>query len=169
MSLIVETGTASANSESYISVADADAYHAARMNAAWSALATPDKEANLRKATEYMQGTYRGRWKGFRTNTVQALDWPRQSVCIEDATLNSFIANNVVPVEVTRACAELALKASAGELAPDTERVVTRETIGPLTTEYDNNSMPYTKYRAIDNMLRVYLKMAGAATALVRT
>ena len=55
MSLSVETGDGSANSESYISVADADAYHEARGNTAWEDISGDTiKEQLLRKAADFM-------------------------------------------------------------------------------------------------------------------
>ena len=82
MSLIVEDGTGRADAESYASVSVADAYHTARGNTAWAALATTAlKEAALRKATDYLGQTYGLRWKGYRMTTTQALDWPRELVC----------------------------------------------------------------------------------------
>jgi hypothetical protein len=66
MTLTVEDGTGKADAESYISVADADTYFTARNNATWAALSTSDKEAALRKATDYMLQAYRVRWAGMR-------------------------------------------------------------------------------------------------------
>lgn len=169
MALEVEDGTGKSTSESYISVADASTYHTARGNAAWAALASDAvREQCLRKATDYMVSMYRDRWQGYRTNAdTQALCWPRYDVCIEGYTLDS----DVIPEPVKRACAELALKASAGELSPDLTQAVTREKIGPIETEYDRTSPQYTRYRAIDAMLSPYLKAAsgGIMMGLIRS
>ena len=66
MSLIVEDGSGLAAAESYISVVDADAHHASRgtAEASWVGLDTDIKEQCLRRATDFMLETYRGRWKG---------------------------------------------------------------------------------------------------------
>lgn len=56
MALIVEDGTGLADAESYLSVADADTYHADRNNEAWQDYSTAEKEAALRKATQYITG-----------------------------------------------------------------------------------------------------------------
>lgn len=130
MAIVVESGTGLPNAEAYISTADADTYHSNRGNSAWASLAAPAKEAALRQATDFMSTALR--WAGVRATATQALDWPRIGT-----ELNGFpVAANVVPEPVRRACAELALRASAGSLLPDAEQAVVEETVGPLTTKY---------------------------------
>lgn len=155
MAIIIEDGTGKADAESYISVADATVYHGARGNAGWAALASDTvREQLLRKATEYMLQVYRDAWKGSRVKNSQALDWPRAGVSRDT---HYDVAINVVPVEVARACAELALKANSETLAADLERGILREKIGPLDTTYDRSSPQYKRFRAVDMMVRPYL------------
>ena len=55
MPLIVEDGTLPAGANSFASVADADAYHAARLTAAWTdELAEAQKEAALIRASDWL-------------------------------------------------------------------------------------------------------------------
>lgn len=172
MSLIVEEGTGKADAESYISVADATTYHANRGNAAWAALASDTvREQLLRKATEYMQQTYRLRWKGVRTSTTQALDWPRSGVEIDDVPLGRiayYYSTSSVPVEVQRACAELALKASTADLLADLSQGVKSKKVGPIEVTYDENSNRSKQYVAIDRMLVPYLATSGAMMKVSR-
>jgi hypothetical protein len=164
MPLIVESGAIVAGAESYLSVAGADTYHANFGNTAWALLDTPTKEAALRKATAYLQQAYRFHWKGTRAGTAQALDWPRFGVYVEDvafAGLPYYVGTSVVPTEVQQACAELALKASAAPLAPDLERATAMEKIGSIQVEYVAGAPQYTRYRAIDLMLRPYIDQSG--------
>lgn len=163
MALVVETGAALANAESFISVADADTRRSnLGGDATWTAAS--DKEAALRKATEYIEQVYRDRWRGYRQTTTQALSWPRNSVVVDG---NTQIATDVVPAEVRNACADLALKALSEALAPDLERAVVREKVGPIETEFDRASPQSKRFRAIELMLTPYLKPASAR--LVRT
>jgi hypothetical protein len=170
MSLIVETGEIVAGAESYCTVAYATTYHAARGNAAWAALTTPQMEQALRRATDYMTQVYRKRWKGYVLQATQPLDWPRAAVFTRDYFVGQYLApDNTVPDDVQRACAELALRASSADLAPDLERGVVREKIGPIETEYDRASPQAKRYRAVDDMLALYLLPSAAATVgLVR-
>lgn len=112
MSLVTEDGSGLSNAESYASVPEADAYHAAQGNpAAWSGAATPDKESALRQATSYLDGVYTGRWRGLRAHEAQALAWPRCEAIDDDGFL---IAAASVPVKLKNATAELALKVIGG-------------------------------------------------------
>lgn len=169
MSLIVETGAGSPDSESYVSVADATTYHASRGNAAWAALATDAlREQALRKATDYIAQQYRGKWKGYRSNTTQALDWPRRAVPIEDSAIVNYIPFNSIPEEVKNACCELALRASAADLSPDLERATASESVGSLSVTYVQGAPQNTVYRAIDQLLRPLLINGGTGMQIVR-
>ncbi len=181
MSLITEDGSAKPDSESYISVADATAYHANRGNSAWASVATDAiREQLLRKATDYMTQAYRNRWKGTRVSASQALDWPRNFVEYSDfeaATLNGsvliggyyYYPADEVPVEVKNACADLALKAIAGDLNADLSQGVVREKIDVIEVQYDTLSPQYVRYRSIDQLLMPLLKSSGASHQVRRT
>jgi hypothetical protein len=170
--LIIETGAGLANAESYISVADATAYHANRGNTSWAALASDTvREQLLRQATEYMVGQYRDNWKGQRTSIVQALDWPRYNVQLPDVGIGRYIAyvqSNIVPIEVANACAVLALQAISGPLAPNLERTIKQDTVGPITTIYEGGAPERPRYTAVDNMLKAFLAGYGTSGKLVR-
>lgn len=161
MSLIVEDGTGLATAEAYISVADADAYFAARGNAAWSALDQISKEAALRKGCDYMEGRYT--WKGQRATTTQALGWPRQCVVVDGV----YLPADAVPVAIARANAELAVRASAADLAADETTQVTRETVGPITVEYQAGARQNPRYAAVEAMVAAYTIGSGSV-AVVR-
>lgn len=175
MALVVEDGTGKSDAESYISVADATAYHAARGNAAWAALANDTiREQLLRKATDTMLQMFAGRWAGARTSSTQALDWPRYNVPMKDAPsgigygMGAYYPSNIVPAAVARACAELALKAAAGDLVTDGTQAVVREKIGPLEVEYQPGSQDAVNYRSVEGMLQPFLKGTGGQINLVR-
>lgn len=166
MALVVETGTGSSTSEAYISVANADAYFLARANAAWALLDTTAKEAALRKGCDYMAQQYADNWQGYRVNATQALDWPRVNVI----AFGYSVLSTIVPPAIANANAELALKASTGELSPDIGRLKSKTKVGPIQVEYADNAPPYTQYRAVDNMLAPYLNGSGGAfRKVVRT
>lgn len=172
MPLVTETGAGLSNAESYCSIDYADTYHDNRGNSTWIKLSDDIKEQCLRKATDYMIGEYRDRWKGRRVLITQALDWPRVGVVIDDfggsQGRNAFgsyglfqVDYTIVPNEVKNACAELALKAVTVTLNEDISRQTIRETVGPISVEYDKAAPVYTKYRQIDMMLKVYLDGGG--------
>lgn len=164
MPLVVEDGTGLANAESYISVADADARHAAFGNSAWSG-DNAAKEAALRRATAYIEQTYRGRWTGRRMTSVQALSWPRYDV-VADGFL---VPSSVVPDDVANAVADLAARALTSDLAPDQTRGLIRKKIGPIEKEWDRNSPQATRYTAVSGLLAPYLTRGGTFAQVVRT
>lgn len=106
MALVVETGAGDPTAESYLSVAGADAYHAAHGDpAAWSGATTGTKEAALRAATQYVDDKYAKRWKGQRKTLEQALRWPRYQVYVETFLLD----NTTIPQKLKDAVAVAAL------------------------------------------------------------
>jgi hypothetical protein len=133
LSLIVSPAV---NAESYVSVADADTYHANRGNASWAALTTTQKEQALRKATDYMVGAYQSRWiEGY-----------------------GDLETDDVPNAIANACASLGLKSTTTELAPDVGRAKTMVKVdGAVEVEYSEYSSQLTSYTSIDAMLMPYL------------
>ena len=163
MSLIVEDGTIIADAESYISVADTSAYHLARGDTTWATISTAQKEEALRRATDYMLQVYRHRWKGVRMSSTQTLDWPRAYVYLEPVITGAnqefptLVADNIVPAEVKRACAQMALRAAAGDLYADQARAAIRNKVGPIEVEYSAYGPLETRYASIDAMLQPYM------------
>lgn len=152
MALETETGTASATAESYCSVATADAHHSARGMTNWATLLTEEKEQALRRATDYMTSVYGPLWAGLRATTTQALDWPRTGVPRPEIYLG-FWAPTEIPPALVKGCAELALRAAAGELLGDQGREVVEQTVGPITTKYAAGSPQAKRYAAVDALL----------------
>lgn len=164
MTLIVEDGTGLANAESYASVTDANTRLGNLGYTNWTTLTTTEREQALRRATEYMEQAYRGRWKGTKLLRAQALSWPRYGAEADGWDINS----TTVPADVVNACIDLAFKAAAGDLNADLSRAVIREKVGPLETEYAAYGTEATRYRAIDMALSPYLAGGGATVRLVR-
>lgn len=176
MSLVVETGNGGADSESFCSVAFATTYHENMGNAAWAALASDTvREQMLRRATVYIEEVYRLRWAGYRQTDTQALSWPRHEVPRKDSYTGiltgdwgNYYESDTVPAEVQRACAELALRASTGDLSPDLDRPTTSEAVGPISVTYAVGSRQFVKFRAIENLLEPFLMASGSSMKVVR-
>ena len=179
MALIIEDGSVVPGAESYATVAEADTYHANRGNASWTGTDVV-KEAALRKAATYLDGEYRRRWKGYRVQPLaQVMEWPRVSVKPGDGDdyFSSYdhdgylgplcLPSNTIPQRLKDAQCELALRAIAGELAPDTQGKVRRETVDVLTTEWFEGSDPsVTTYRIVEQLLSDLLRPKGSADVL---
>jgi len=145
--MALDTSVGTETSEAYCDVAYADAYFDARNNATWAALTVSDKEAALRLGCDYMEANYALLWCGEKTSETQALSWPRTG---------TSVASDVIPVQVQRANAELAVRSSAsgGNLQTDQGAAVKEETVGPITVIYQDGAKQVTKYSAVDNMLQ---------------
>lgn len=165
MALVVEDGTGLATAESYVSVADTTTRLGALGISIWTDLTNAEMEEALRRATNYMGQAYRQRWQGARRTTTQALDWPRVDVVVDRYTA---VAYDSIPADIANACADLALKAAAGDLNADLERAIIRDKTGPLETEYSPHSPQSVRYRSIDMALAPYLTGGGAMARLVR-
>lgn len=170
MTLIVETGARVPEANSYVDVATADLYHAARNNLAWADLETADKEAALVRATDFLS-TYRARWKGERVIFTQSLDWPRAGAIIDANTAYGVLPLDVIPQEVIRACCELALRTAGAtvDLAPDLSRKVLSESVGSLSVTYDRDSPEQVRFDWVDTLLGPVLMGGPTMIRLVRT
>lgn len=120
MAIVVEDGSGLANADSYLSVDDADTFHAAQGNpSTWSTSTTPQKEAALRQATLYMDSRYGQRWLGRRINSTMSLRWPRTGIFDRDGI---SVEDDAVPTGVKNATAYIALKIREGDtLIPDVD------------------------------------------------
>ena len=165
MALTVETGSGLSTSDALASVSAADAYHAALGNAEWTG-ADADKEAAIRRATSFM--CHALAWAGLRSHgRSQALAWPR-SGCLDIEGYG--IASDVIPIEVTNACAEIAMRelVSPGSMSPDVVIAdsVKREKVGPIETEYTAAAQSAVAHRPtlllVREMLAPFLASRGA-------
>jgi hypothetical protein len=91
MTLIIETGQGLPDAESYASAADLVMY-AGKFGVVIPADA-PAQEALLRRAALAMDGMT---WKGCKTNSEQALSWPRREVLLD----HEIKPNNYLPARI---------------------------------------------------------------------
>lgn len=169
MSLTVEAGSGLSNADSYISVADADSYHALHGDpSTWSASSTANKEAALRLATQYLDNRYGLRWHGRRINSSMSLDWPRYYVVDRDGWT---VAATTVPAGVASATAYVALKIREGDtLVPDVDpggtSIAESVTVGPISVSSTYSGEPATApyYPVVDQLLRDLIQSHGTVT-----
>lgn len=194
MALIVEDGSGKPDAESYISVAEADAYHLKFGNTAWAGMTEPNKEIQLRRGTAYIEQMYSGKWQGQRTwPAVQALSWPRRYVVIDGdepevwnmvtKSTGVLVPADQVPKPVREAAAVLAISATGDEdpllppLEPSGPGAVKSESfkVGPIenATTYAENDGTIrdltTRFPKLEMMLRPYLKGGAGDGAAILT
>lgn len=134
MALIATVGAS--NADSYPTLAEADLYCETHGITAWDDFDDEeDKEPALRKATQYMDGKYRGRLKGRKTDAEQSLAFPRSGCSDEDG--NEF-DDDVIPSVWKYATIEAAAREAdnPGTLFPDVDRLTQSEKIGSIAVTY---------------------------------
>lgn len=149
MAFVVEDGTGLANSNAYVSVAEADAYFVESTNR-WTGTSLAKQKAIVR-ATRAVDLLGDGRFKGIKLLSTQALAWPR-----EDAYDSDGYEMTGVPQYLKNAVFEAALAEleTEGALMPDTERTPNFERVeGVVQVAYTEGSYPGTTYRAVSNWL----------------
>jgi len=159
MALVVENGTGLSNANSYVSIAEADAYFV-DTDPTWGLLTDPSKTTHLIKATRFIDGRYRTRFAGVRLRgRTQVLEWPRSGVQdIQGYPLQG------VPIEIKNATCESALRDIIGDLIPDVDRggMERAVTVGPIKIEYEPGAPGSKTYEVIDNMLSGIMNVSAS-------
>lgn len=106
MALVLETGAGLNNSNSYVSVAEADAYFSQFDNQDWQGLNSA-KESALIKATKAVDLLFGARYKSTVYSQEQSLLFPRYPFYINQ---RQFISSTGIPKMLKEACSEVALK-----------------------------------------------------------
>lgn len=104
--------------DTYIDVDDCAAYAASR-GLSFPVLPLDAAESALRRATTWIDGQFGSRFSGVKSaGRAQQLAWPRRGATDADGF---EIADDEIPDEIIRACAESAIRelAEAGSLSPD--------------------------------------------------
>lgn len=156
MALVVETGSglSSPRADSYNSLDEIETY-AADHGLTFVTSPAEQAEAAARRAAVWLDGAYRDRLPGTRTNgREQGLAWPRTGATDIDG---NEIADDEIPAEWKAAHAEAAIKelASPGTLSPDLDRGgdIKRMRAGSVEIEYKDGAPATTVFSAIDSIL----------------
>lgn len=168
MALVLEDGTVVAGANSGLSVADADAYHLARGNTAWTSVSSsPDqgKSAALIRGTAAIDAKYRARFPGAKVGgRDQGIQWPRTGAYDADG---NEIASDEIPQEYKDAIAEAALRelVEPGSMMPDLERGGDIRSLkaGSVAIEYGGAAPATTTFSIIDGILAPLLGSAQAS------
>lgn len=174
--MTLNTTPGAAIAEAFASVAEADAYFAARGVVKWVG-SEADKEDALRSGTDYLENQYRSRWPGVRTYETQSLSWPRvDSRQYQRALLDADgfpIGTDVIPVAVKYANIEAALLVQLGvNMQPRLVRggaiKRTKTEIGGAVLkeiEYHDGAPAEDRFLAIEGLLRGLVTSSPGATS----
>ncbi len=165
MALIIEDGSGVDNANSYDTIDNMKAYATAR-GLTLTGTATVI-EQRVAVVMDYLE-SLRNRYKGVKTVSTYALQWPREGVLIDGVA----IANNIIPTELKQAEAQLVYEVQEGAtLTPNSEGpFITREKIDELETEYSEKIKTGSVERLgkVESLLAVLLNTFFGPTTTVR-
>lgn len=174
ITIVATVGAASANS--YVTEAECITYMSERLNAsAWTttsgATLTETEKKALREACRDLENLA---WLGNRTDSTQALAWPREWVVNPEDPDGDYYDDNVVPQRVKDAQCELAfqyIKAGSTDVAAlDSLHGIESKTIDVITTRYTPHSRPagVARYPRVYSLVAPLLTVAGVTARIVR-
>ncbi len=182
ITLVLEDGTGKVDANIYADLPGADQYlENSDRKTAWRAFSSKERSAALIQGTDYLDQTYRRRYKGQRFSSEQRLEWPRIEVFDELGVLLTPAAGlaGSIPEEIGNATIEYAFEAASGVLAPtpvfdDTGREIIskREKVDVLeeSTQYKSGSGPrkFKPFPRAELVIRRWLRRAvGGLTVRV--
>ena len=163
---IKEDGTGLVDATVYADLNDADQYlENSDRKTAWKVFSSKERQSALIQGADYIDQTFRKRYKGERFSSAQRLEWPREQVFDE---LLLLVPADEIPEDILNASIEYAFEAVSAPLAPtpvldETSREVlsTRDKVDVLETArtYRDVSTPkFRKYPRAELVLRRWLR-----------
>lgn len=143
MTLVVEDGTGLENSNTYISLADANAYFVGKRlhSSAWTSALDATKETALQQASLLLDSEFTWTGKILVTDPVQALGWPRTGATDRYGRAR----DSEVPIEVKNATCELAhYLLDQDHLVGVTAEGIRRLRVDVIDIEYKDSTAPHT-------------------------
>ena len=160
MALDATLGGASANS--YVTVAEADAYFATSFGrTAWGSASAANKEIVLIESTRLLDLLVS--WKGYVKSDTQALRWPRTYVPnIDGRYLESYISDSIVPKDVKNAVFELAYSLLSNGGFQASENELAKVKVGPVSIDFSDT----VKSNGLPKMVRDMIARWGEYTVV---
>lgn len=160
MALDATLGGASANS--YVTVAEADAYFATSFGRTpWGSASAANKEIVLIESTRLLDLLVS--WKGYVKSDTQALRWPRTYVPnIDGRYLESYISDSIVPKDVKNAVFELAYSLLSNGGFQASENELAKVKVGPVSIDFSDT----VKSNGLPKMVRDMIARWGEYTVV---
>jgi hypothetical protein len=166
MAFVVEDGTGLSDATSYATRGEALDYLSKLPGGTpqeWTDAAFAGQEAALMESAVWLDGNYKHRWKGYRVNATQSLDWGRYGVTNESGYQ---VTNTPLPAGLKAAAIWMALESvratAAGEtLWPNLEpgkdsslkRIKEKFDVFERDREYMGGSNTRTTYTRVEALL----------------
>lgn len=175
--MIFDSSIGGANSNSYVSVEDADDYFETSIGKPnWSSLSVTDKQKCLIESTRLLDTLIK--WKGFIKSDQQALMWPRSYVPNPDSrydnletVLESYISDDIIPKDVKNATNELAYSLISNNGFQSEENELSSLKVGPISLDFldsvKSNGLPLI-VRSMISKWGYYNSLASNSVQTVR-
>jgi hypothetical protein len=157
------------SADSYVSVSDADAYHATHLYATdWTSATEANKEIALKMATRILDE--KTDWSGSRATSTQALAWGRTNVTDDGQAVSSTI----VPQPIKNATAEFARNLISNDLTGDAQgKGLTSLEVGSIKLNFDKTDTAGVLPSIVQEMLRgwgtIHARAKFGTVAVVRS
>ena len=157
------------SADSYVSVSDADAYHATHLYAStWTGATEPNKEIALKMATRILDEKID--WSGNKASSTQALAWGRTNVSDDGYNVDSTI----VPQPVKNATAEFARHLIAADPTGDAQgKGLESMSVGSISLTFDKTDTAGVLPSIVQEMLRgwgsIHARAKFGTVSVVRT
>ena len=157
--MAVDATIGGTDSDSYITVADADAYHDSHLYATtWDNALTSNKEKALKMATRLLDE--RITWVGDKHTSTQSLRWPRSNVVDKDGYT---VLTTEIPKAISNATAEFARHLLGSDLTSASEGK------GLDSVKADKVSVKFSPSDRLDVLPEIVLEMlAGWGSVITR-
>ena len=167
MALDATLGGASANS--YVTVAEADAYFATSFGrTAWGSASAANKEIVLIESTRLLDLLVS--WKGYVKSDTQALRWPRTYVPnIDGRYLESYISDSIVPKDVKNAVFELAYSLLSNGGFQASENELAKVKVGPVSIDFSDTVKSNGLPKMVSDMIARWGEYTVASSNSVHT
>jgi hypothetical protein len=148
--IIVEDGTIVENANSYVTVAELNAYATAR-----GLTIESDEEPLLIRAMDYLESLH---FIGLKLTEAQPLQWPRWNVFID----GFFVSSETIPSLLKEAQMEVALAIDSGnDPLADIPRVVSSVSVGAVSVSYmDGRALPLIR-KVMKKLSKLILSSGG--------
>jgi hypothetical protein len=158
-----------ATANSYVSVSDADAYHATHLySTTWTTASTANKEIALQMATRILDEKID--WAGSRATSTQALAWGRIDVTDDGQMVDS----SSTPNAIKNATAEFAKDLLASDPTGDAQgKGLTSMSVGAIELVFDKTDTAGVLPSIVQEMLRgwgaIHARAKFGSVAIVRS
>lgn len=152
MALVLDATVGGEDSNTYVTLADAETYFESRLyGSSWTSATDDNKNRSLAMATRMLDDLFR--FQGCKLTSAQALRWPRSSVYDIDGY---YVSSEAIPTPLEEAACEQALELLKSDVTTQPELLsqgFKKAKVGPLEVEADLSFQPASMSKNATNAI----------------